>query len=173
MPINGSYNFRVQELRRPKFRLNFCFVTLKIELIFAFMRPSLSLFTIMQNVMTWLPRNRPVHVLGIADPANIQKLTTLGCDTFDSCHATRIGRHGAMLTENGTLRVAAGDNKSAHRKPIENCSCPTCTTYSLSYLHHLVKAREPIAATLLSVHNIYFMVEMMKKLQQSILNNEI
>jgi queuine tRNA-ribosyltransferase len=131
------------------------------------------LFTIMQNVMTWLPRNRPVHVLGIADPANIQKLTTLGCDTFDSCHATRIGRHGAMLTENGTLRVAAGDNKSAHRKPIENCSCPTCTTYSLSYLHHLVKAREPIAATLLSVHNIYYMVEMMKKLQQSILNNEI
>lgn len=134
---------------------------------------SKELFEIMQNVMRWLPRERPVHVLGIADPVNITRLATLGCDTFDSCHATRIGRHGAMLTENGNLRVAAGDHKSAHHTPVHGCSCPTCTTYSLAYLHHLVKAREPIAATLLSVHNIHHMVELMKKLQIAILNNEM
>jgi queuine tRNA-ribosyltransferase len=131
------------------------------------------LFNIMLNVMLWLPRDRPVHVLGIADPMNIPRLATLGCDTFDSCHATRVGRHGAMLTENGNLRVAASGHKSAHRKPIENCACTTCMTYSLSYLHHLVKAREPLAATLLSIHNIYFMVDMMKRLQTAILNNEV
>ncbi|KAG7669190.1 hypothetical protein KSW81_007350 [Nannochloris sp. 'desiccata'] len=136
-------------------------------------KTSEELFEIMQNVMGWLPRDRPVHVLGIADPINITRLATLGCDTFDSCHATRVGRHGAMLTEIGNLRVAAGDHKSAHRTPVDNCSCPTCTTYSLAYLHHLVKANEPIAATLLSVHNIYFMVEMMKKLHFAILNNEV
>jgi len=131
------------------------------------------LFEIMQHVMGCLPRERPVHVLGIADPVNITRLATLGCDTFDSCHATRVGRHGAMLTESGNVRVAAGDHKSAHRTPVDNCSCPTCTTYSLAYLHHLVKAREPIAATLLSVHNLHFMVQMMKKLQTAILNNEV
>ncbi len=131
------------------------------------------LFNIMHHVMGWVPRNKPIHVLGIADPKNIARLSTLGCDTFDSCHATRVGRHGAMLTDNGNLRVAAGDHKSAHRTPVENCTCPTCTTYSLSYLHHLVKAREPLAATLLSVHNIHYMVQLTKKLQVAILNNEV
>lgn len=126
---------------------------------------------IMQNVMKWLPRDRPVHVLGIADPESIPQLAALGCDTFDSCHATRVGRHGGMLTEQGTLRVAAGSHKSAHRIPVEGCECPTCQTHSLSYLHHLIKAREPVAATLLSVHNVFFMCKMMERLRTAILDD--
>ena len=129
------------------------------------------LVEILRGVMGWLPGDRPVHVLGIADPESIPRLAALGCDTFDSCHATRVGRHGAMLTEQGTLRVAAGSNKSAHRTPVEGCECPTCQTHLLSYLHHLVKAREPVAATLLSVHNVWFMSNMMEKLRNDILDD--
>jgi queuine tRNA-ribosyltransferase len=62
---------------------------------------------IMRSTMAWVPRHRPCHVLGIADPASVPALATLGCDTFDSCHATRAGRHGSMLTAQGPLRVVS------------------------------------------------------------------
>ena len=60
---------------------------------------------VMGGVMQWVPRGKPCHVLGIADPRSVPALVALGCDTFDSCHATRVGRHGAMLTPSGPLRV--------------------------------------------------------------------
>lgn len=62
---------------------------------------------IMRHVMACLRAkdDRPCHVLGIADPGSIPQLVPLGCDTFDSCHATRVGRHGAMLTDQGNMRV--------------------------------------------------------------------
>lgn len=67
----------------------------------------------------------------------------------------------------------AGANKSAHRPPVEGCECFTCRTHSLSYLHHLVKAREPLAATLLSLHNIHYMCQLMAKMREKILADEI
>ena len=48
---------------------------------------------------------KPVHILGIADPASVPQLVAYGCDTFDSCYPTRVGRHGTMLTKEGPLRV--------------------------------------------------------------------
>ena len=134
------------------------------------------LFDIMRGVMGCIPSaDRPVHVLGIADPLSVSPLVQLGCDTFDSCHATRVGRHGGMLTEQGTLRVGAGGNKTAYdcRPAVPGCSCPTCSTYSLAYLHHLIKAKEPIAATLLSIHNLAFMTRMMEKIRTEILEDRI
>ena len=138
-------------------------------------RDSDELFTIMQATMGWLrPHDhRPIHVLGIADPHNIPKLAQLGCDTFDSCHATRVGRHGGLLTDNGILRVVAAGNKNAHRPPVDGCACPTCSQHTLSYLHHLVKAKEPVAATLCSVHNISYMCTLMEKLRAAIMNDAV
>lgn len=56
---------------------------------------------------------------------------------------------------------------------MEGCECFTCRTHSLSYLHHLVKAREPLAATLLSLHNIHYMCQLMAKMREKILADEI
>jgi queuine tRNA-ribosyltransferase len=131
------------------------------------------LVQIMDGVMGGLPRDRPVHVLGIADPLSVPRLVPLGCDTFDSCHATRVGRHGGVLTETGTLRVAAAAHAKAYRPPVEGCACPVCTTHSMAYLHHLVKAREPVAATLLSIHNLAFMVDQMRRLREAIYEDRI
>jgi len=129
--------------------------------------------SIMHHVMNFIPRNKPCHVLGIADPKSVPDLVELGCDTFDSCYPTRVGRHGAMLIRSGNLRVASGAFKSAHRTPVEGCKCPTCTRYTLSYLHHLVKAREPVAASLLTLHNIFFMCSLMAELRAKIMEDAI
>lgn len=65
---------------------------------------------IMRSVMERLPPAKPTHVLGIADPESVPLLAALGCDTFDSCHATRAGRHGTMLTADGPLRVVSASH---------------------------------------------------------------
>lgn len=137
------------------------------------------LFGIVQHVMKGLSRDLPCHVLGIADPRNVPSLVTLGCDTFDSCYATRVARHGAMLWQdaNGNqihLRLGSGKYKNAHHS-LSGCQCYTCQRkgYSLSYLHHLFKAREPLFQTLVSVHNIGYMTQMMTDIRTKILSNEI
>ena len=116
---------------------------------------------------------KPVHVLGIADPTSLPRLVTYGADTFDSCYPTRVGRHGTLLTREGPLRVVSGKFKRAFRTPVEGCACATCRTHSLAYLHHLHKANEPLAATLLTVHNIHFMTTLMADLRERILADDI
>lgn len=133
------------------------------------------LLTIMQSVMQVLATTRlPCHVLGIADPNSIPELIKLGCDTFDSCYATRAGRHGSVFTNDGSLlRIASQGNASAYRPPVEDCECPTCTTHTLAYLHHLVKTKEPIAASLLSLHNVHYMCRLMERFRNAIMNDVI
>jgi queuine tRNA-ribosyltransferase len=116
---------------------------------------------------------RPVHILGVADPASAPLLAALGADTMDSAYATRAGRHGALLTDSGPLRAGAGAHRAAHRPPVDGCACFTCRHHSLAYLHHLVKAREPLAATLLTLHNIRYMVDLFARMRARILRDEL
>ena len=118
---------------------------------------------------------RPVHALGIADPWNIRRLVRFGVDTFDGCFVTKISRHGAMLTgdpRNPTrLSVKSGRWKDTHERL--DCECSTCTQYTLSYLHHLIKAREPLADALLSIHNLTFVGRVMKTIREDIRQGEL
>lgn len=135
------------------------------------------LFWLLERIMPRLHERmgapKPVHILGIADPNSIPQLVTYGCDTFDSCYPTRVGRHGTMLTKDGPLRVVSGKYKTAFRPAEEGCTCHTCSTHSLAYLHHLVKAHEPLAATLLAIHNVHHMNATMADLRQKIMNDKI
>ena len=117
---------------------------------------------------------RPVHVLGIADPFSATQLASMGIDTMDSCYATRVGRHGGLLTDQGTVKVAVGENKTKYGLPaLESCDCHTCRHHSLGYLYHLVKSREPLAAALCSLHNIHFMCKMFEEIRNKIKRNEL
>ncbi len=116
--------------------------------------------------------DRPVHVLGIADPWNVRRLVQLGCDTFDGCFVTKISRHGTMLTGDvrnpSRLSIKAGRWKDVHDR-LEGCQCSTCSLYSLAYLHHLFKARErELASQLLSTHNLSFMTRVMQTIRDDI-----
>jgi queuine tRNA-ribosyltransferase len=118
-----------------------------------------------------LPEEKPNHLLGIGDLESLEKCVPLGIDTFDSSYPTRAARHGLLLTEEGGLKVEKGENAN-HFAPIEReCSCWTCKNFTLAYLHHLFKAKELIAYTLASVHNLHFMVELMRKYRAAILKD--
>jgi queuine tRNA-ribosyltransferase len=120
-----------------------------------------------------LPDEKPNHLLGIGDLESLTQCVPLGIDTFDSSYPTRAARHGLLLTADGGIKVEKGENAN-HFGPIEhNCTCWTCQNYTLGYLHHLFKAKELTAYTLATVHNLHFMVELMKGYRAAILEDRV
>jgi queuine tRNA-ribosyltransferase len=124
-------------------------------------------------VMPLLPTDKPNHLLGIGDLASIEPCVQLGIDTFDSSHPTRCARHGLFFTTKGFVKIGNAENKTAFRPVDESCSCYTCQHYTRAYLHHLFKAAELSAYTLATIHNLHFMVQLMKRYRIKILNDEI
>ena len=128
----------------------------------------------MLDMLSWLmpllPRNKPNHLLGIADPESCASVVPLGVDTMDSCNPTRVARHGTLLTTQGDVRISATKYQNDHT-PIDPQmeSIP----YTRAYLHHLFKQNEPLALTLASLHNIYYMNHLMRELRGRILRDEI
>lgn len=121
-----------------------------------------------------LKDERPVHLLGIGGIGDIWRGVAEGIDTFDCVHPTRIARHGCALHPEAEARGREHLNlKNARHKednnPIdEKCSCTTCQKYSRGYLHHLLKAKELLAFQLISIHNIYYMNQVVADIREAI-----
>jgi len=120
-----------------------------------------------------LPKEKPNHLLGIGDLQSIEMCVPLGIDTFDSAYPTKAARHGMILTRNGHYKLSSTKHRLNFGPLEEGCKCPTCQQYSLSYIHHLFKAKELTALTLASIHNLFFMVELMANYRKSILDGLI
>ncbi len=119
-----------------------------------------------------LPENKPRHLLGIGEPADIFEGVESGCDTFDCVAPTRNARNGGLFTKDGRINI---DNTKYREDftPIESdCECYTCNNFSRAYLSHLFHSKEILASTLASIHNVYFIVTMVKKIRQSILDEK-
>jgi queuine tRNA-ribosyltransferase len=120
-----------------------------------------------------LPEDKPNHLLGIGDLPSIKRSIPLGIDTFDSSYPTRAARHGVLLTSKGDLNITKAENSAKFTPIEEDCGCPTCSRFTLAYLHHLFKARELTSMSLASVHNLYYMVRLMTQYRQDILEDKI
>ena len=131
------------------------------------------MYDLVEFTMPRLPEDKPNHLLGIGDIESLKRCVPLGVDTFDSSYPTRAARHGVVFTKQGSLKVSKGSLKEKF-EPIEHdCTCPTCQNYTLGYLHHLFKARELTALTLCSIHNLHFIVNLMREYRESILAGDI
>lgn len=135
----------------------------------------------MRNQVKWvapyLPKDRPVHLLGVGQVDDIVDLVTQGIDTFDCVEPTRVARMGIAYQTQVVLSYLEGSrdsyeldvNKAIYKSDLtpldEKCNCSTCVNYSKAYLHHLFKQRELLGYTLLSYHNLYVMEALMKKIR--------
>lgn len=125
------------------------------------------------SLLPRLPGGMPNHLLGIGDLESLSHCIPLGLDTFDSSYPTRAARHGLLLTDEGGLKVGRSENAN-HFAPIErDCNCWTCQNFTLAYLHHLYKAKELTFYTLATVHNLHFMVNLLKNYRQAILEDRV
>jgi len=123
--------------------------------------------------MPHLPKDKPNHLLGIGDLPSLAACIPLGIDTFDSSHPTKAARHGLLFTKQGPIRVGKSGNATMFRPIEDDCTCYTCSHFTLAYLYHLFKANELTAFTLATIHNLHFMVQLMAGYRQQILDDKI
>jgi len=120
-----------------------------------------------------LPEDKPRHLLGIGEPADIAEGVSLGCDTFDCVAPTRIARTGTIYerTHDGHTRTNLLNTKYQRdfNKPDASCDCYVCTNYTKAYLAHLFRAGEMLGPHLASIHNLYYIVTYTKRLREQIL----
>ena len=115
-----------------------------------------------------LPAEKPRYLMGVGTPDAIFEGVELGIDMFDCVLPTREARHGAAMTSEGRINIK---NARFERDlgPLDGkCNCYTCRNFSRAYLRHLFKAQEMLSATLLSIHNLRFLVGMMEDIRASI-----
>lgn len=131
----------------------------------------------MLSVLDWtiplLNENKPRHLLGIGKIEDIYESVKRGVDLFDCVIPTREARNGRLLTANGNINILNAEFKEDFKTIDENCQCYTCKNFTRAYLNHLFKAREMLGYRLATIHNIHFMIELMKKIRNEIANGEI
>lgn len=118
-----------------------------------------------------LPENKPRYFMGAGSPKLIVDLVDSGVDIFDSVLPTRVARHGQALTWKGKVNVRAAKYKFSKEPIDENCSCYTCSNFSKSYIRHLFDRGEVLGQILLTIHNLHFMMDLSKKIRESIEND--
>jgi len=124
-----------------------------------------------------LPPNKPRHLLGIGDPSDLILGIENGMDTFDCVAPTRIARNGAAYyrgatSVKNTINLLNAPFVSDFSPIDPDCACYTCKNYSRAYLAHLFRAKEMLAATLTSIHNLYYVVNLVKKARQAIIDGK-
>ena len=118
-----------------------------------------------------LPEDKPRYLMGVGSPEDLVNGVLRGIDIFDCVLPTRLARHNAAITHTGRLNMM---NLNFARDPHpleEGCACYTCQHFSRAYLRHLVVAHEMLAATLLSIHNIHTLLQLMREIRLAILEN--
>lgn len=120
-----------------------------------------------------LDPTRPHYLMGVGEPVDLIRMVHRGIDMFDCVLPTRLARHGAFWTTNfkrENIRRASFTSQSKALDP--KCSCPTCQTYSASYLRHLVMINESFGLRLLSIHNLSIIFNLMREIRSSIENDD-
>jgi len=115
-----------------------------------------------------LPTEKPRHMLGIGEVEDIFEGVQRGVDLFDCVLPTRLARHGVIFTKNGKYDIKKVINKNKFEQIVEGCECYACKNYTKSYLHHLHRSGEMLGHRLSSIHNLYFMMDLMKNIRKSI-----
>ncbi len=126
--------------------------------------------TAVQWVNSILPENKPRHLLGIGEPWDLFGAVENGCDLFDCVAPTRQGRSGSLYTKDGRLNIMNAQYVSDLSPIDEGCECYTCKNYTRAYLSHLFRAKEMLGGTLASLHNLYFIINMVKGIRASMLD---
>ncbi|KAI9245813.1 queuine tRNA-ribosyltransferase [Helicostylum pulchrum] len=117
-----------------------------------------------------LPKSKPVYCMGVGYAEDLVVCVALGVDMFDCVYPTRTARFGNALTMNGIISLKSG-KYGLDFGPIEQgCGCDTCRDYTRSYIN--LVSRDPVGGRLVSVHNVYFQLRLMREMREAIKRDE-
>ena len=115
-----------------------------------------------------LPRTTPRYLMGVGSPEDIVHSVMRGVDLFDCVLPTRVARNGALFTKTGRVDIMSPKYKRLFKPLEEDCFCYTCQNFTVAYIHHLFKARELLGPRLATIHNLEFIMQLMKTLRTHI-----
>lgn len=116
-----------------------------------------------------LPQDKPRYLMGVGTPQDLVQCVKRGVDMFDCVLPTRLARHKAAMTDNGRMNLMNAQYARDEGPISEICRCYTCQNYSRAYIRHLVQAKEMLSGTLLSIHNIHTLLELVRNMRQAII----
>ena len=130
--------------------------------------PKPETYRILEVMDESLPRERPRYLMGVGFPEDLIEGVRRGVDLFDCVAPTRMGRTGAAFTSLGRVNVKRAELRADGAPLDPNCGCPLCSRFSRAYLRHLVTSDEILGLRLLSLHNVHFLVTLMRDARTAI-----
>ena len=122
-------------------------------------------------VMETLPEDKPRYLMGVGTPEDLLNGIARGVDIFDCVLPTRLARHHSVFAPEGRLNLMNAVFAADSRPIDEGCRCYTCQHFSRAYLRHLVAAKEMLAGTLLSIHNLHALISIVNDVRAAIIEN--
>jgi queuine tRNA-ribosyltransferase len=118
-----------------------------------------------------LKEDKPKYIMGVGTPEDLVELSGMGTDMFDCVMPSRNARNGQLFTSRGNINIPNAKYRFDTNPIDDTCTCYTCKNYSRAYLRHLYKSKELLAYRLNTIHNIYYYLDLMKKIRQAIDND--
>lgn len=130
--------------------------------------PKPLMYEVLESTAPLLPRDKPRYLMGVGSPDCLVEGVVRGIDMFDCVLPTRVARNGTALTAQGKV-VVRNASYAEDFEPIEpGCDCYACRNFSRAYVRHLIKAEEVLGLTLISIHNLRFLLRLMEQMRQAI-----
>ena len=130
--------------------------------------PIQELVKVLDILAPHLPEEIPHYLMGVGTPDYILESVERGIDMFDCVYQTRVARNGVAMTDDGQLNLSNACFKEDFAPLDQNCDCYACKKYTRAYIRHLIIAKELFGARLLSIHNIHWTMNFMKRIRESI-----
>lgn len=131
------------------------------------------MWTALDYIPDMLPADKPRYLMGVGTPDDLVAGVIRGVDMFDCVAPTRIARHGLAWTSQGDVSIKRSQYARDFGPLDPACGCETCQNYSRAYLRHLFKAGEILSARLMSLHNLYYLIDLMSQMRRAIENDTI
>ena len=130
--------------------------------------PADIMYDVLQHTTKFMPENKPRYLMGVGSPDYLIEAVIRGIDMCDCVLPTRIARNGTAMTSEGKVVVRNATYERDWSPLDHNCDCYTCKNYTRAYIRHLIKVGEILGARLLTIHNLYFLVNLMKQVREAI-----
>jgi queuine tRNA-ribosyltransferase len=130
--------------------------------------PKPLMYEVIDQIEPSLPVDKPRYLMGVGTPADLVECVALGVDMFDCVMPTRHARNGWLFTKEGHIVIKHAKYKDDPEPIDPTCNCPVCATYSRAYLRHLFIANEILSSVLNTIHNLYFYLDMIRRIRQFI-----
>lgn len=126
------------------------------------------MYKMVDDTIKWLPEDKPRYLMGVGNPIDLIECAIRGIDMYDCVLPTRVARHGAVMTSQGRLNINNEKFKYDFTPLDPECDCYACKNYTKAYIRHLHKCDEIFGKTLLSIHNVNFLLQLATDIREAI-----